>query len=200
MRTFRSQGSGTGTDPTTSITITDYCPSTGQVGGCINNPVPYPILNGNGDGSAIGGAGNPGGTLYLDNQSYWTINHLEIQNTCSSCSQTYYRQGILIQADNVGMVSGITLQNLTVDQVLGERVFSQEAKRTGGIIFDIEGPTSPGSTPASPSTTSPSMMSLAVASSFIRCGKARSRTAIPVLPSQMRGIPPPGGRHPPAWS
>jgi len=109
--------------------------------------MPYPILNGNGDGNPENGsAGNPGGTLYLDNQSYWTINDLEIQNKCQPACAAGYRQGILIRADDVGVVSGITIQNLTVDQVTGEIGSTLESKRTGGIIFDIEGPTTPGST------------------------------------------------------
>ena len=49
----------------------------------------------------------------------------------------------MIQAQDVGAVNDISLQNLTVDSVIGETGYTLEAKRTGGIIFDIEGTTTP---------------------------------------------------------
>ena len=78
------------------------------------------------DGGGIAGTG----TFYLNNQQYWEINNLEITNDASSPGD---RRGVLVAADNFGLVHHIYLRNLDIHHVKGIVGGGDTEKRTAGI-------------------------------------------------------------------
>ena len=75
--------------------------------------------------------------VYLFNQEYITISNLEITNNYAATkTDTAIRKGVYILATNKGTVSGITLRNLVIHDVLGTYDFSNES---GGIYCNITG-------------------------------------------------------------
>lgn len=89
-----------------------------------------------GDDPVIDGQGLVGqGVLYLHNQSYWEINHLEITNDASEAGD---RRGVMVSAANAGIVRHIHLKNLYIHHIKGIVGQSIQAKDTGAIAFFIE--------------------------------------------------------------
>jgi hypothetical protein len=81
------------------------------------------------------GAGMTGtGVVYLYNQQYWEINHLEIVNDGSSGGD---RRGVRIEINDFGTANHIYLRNLNIHNVKGSVGQSRSNKRTGGIGFAI---------------------------------------------------------------
>lgn len=77
--------------------------------------------------------------VYLYNQEYITISDLEITNNyAATMSDTAVRKGVYVLATNKGVVSGITLKNLVIHDVLGTYDFTNES---GGIFCNITGTT-----------------------------------------------------------
>jgi Right handed beta helix region len=84
-----------------------------------------PIIAGNGAAAAI----------YLDNQSYWTINNLEITNTTSTAA---VRSGIQIQNDTSGVVRRIHIENNNIHNVLGLWTSGgPQPSTSSGIAFNL---------------------------------------------------------------
>ena len=131
-RVFRPQGQGAAGSP---ITIGAY--STGNKpiinGGGARDEGPDGIIN-TADDELHGGA-----TILLQNQSYWTIQDIEVTNQSSSEGN---RQGIkVVVVDVPGStndvhVQGITIQGVTVRNVFGQYSFDL-GKDTGGISLFI---------------------------------------------------------------
>ncbi|MCX6141748.1 MAG: hypothetical protein NTZ35_00870, partial [Ignavibacteriales bacterium] len=84
--------------------------------------IPKPRVDG---GGIVGTA-----TVYLKNQQYWEINNLEITNDASSPGD---RRGVLVAADNFGLVHHIYLRNLDIHHVKGIVGGGDTEKRTAGI-------------------------------------------------------------------
>ncbi len=113
------QGSGTQEKP---ITIGRYGP----------DAAPAPIINGDGDYAAV----------YLHNQEYWEIRHLELTNMAD---QVGNRAGVRVEAERLGRKAHhIHLENLHIHDVQGdyptETGGDYRGQDTGGVIFQAIGP------------------------------------------------------------
>jgi hypothetical protein len=118
-------GSGSSAAP---ITISSY--STGAM----------PIIN----GASLSG----GGAVYLSNQSYWTIENLEVTsnsgvNNFGTLTTTgVNRSGILVDNESGTILSGITIQHNYVHDVNGcFNCSGYDAHMNGGIIVVADGGT-----------------------------------------------------------
>jgi hypothetical protein len=92
---------------------------------------PKPVIDGNG---ATGD-----GVVYLFNQQYWEINHLEILNDSTNGAD---RRGVYLSASNfVGtVVNHLYLRNCFIHNIkgiVGTSDSTTEAKRTGGVIVEV---------------------------------------------------------------
>ena len=90
------------------------------------------------DGNGVNGTGTTGGgAVFLYNQQYWEINHLEIVNDAVSDGE---RRGIHIAAANFGTVNHIHIKNCNIHDIRGRLSVTDGdliAKRTGGIIVEV---------------------------------------------------------------
>ena len=94
-----------------------------------------PTINGDGNGLH-----NPS-AVYLDNQPYITISNLAVTNNyAASETDTTQVIGVYVYAKDYGTVSSITLNNLTVYNVLGSY---NSTEASGGIYCFIDGTTTP---------------------------------------------------------
>lgn len=92
-------------------------------------------MYGSGNKPLIDGNGLTGtGVVYLYNQQFWEINNLEITNNASAEGD---RRGVRIEAENVGTLNHIYLQNLNIHNIKGSVGQTRNDKRTGGIGFGI---------------------------------------------------------------
>lgn len=95
------------------------------------------VVSGYGSGAApiIAGAG-AAEAVYLDNQSYVTIENLEITNTASAAA---VRSGIEVQNDTSGILYGISIINNDIHDVLGYWSSSEGVQPTNssGIAFNL---------------------------------------------------------------
>ena len=85
----------------------------------------------------INGSGVNDKTIFLFNQSYWTIQDLEITNYDTNSDLKKY--GVYVQGQDIGAIYQIILRNLIVHDVnsdLGNRY-------SGGIYLDITGDSTP---------------------------------------------------------
>ncbi|MCD6288501.1 MAG: hypothetical protein J7M12_05245 [Candidatus Hydrogenedentes bacterium] len=80
----------------------------------------------------IDGAGKVSEVVYLYNQSFWEINNLEITNDAPEPGD---RRGVLIKAENYGIMRHIYLKHLYIHNIKGIIGQSIKAKVTGGIGF-----------------------------------------------------------------
>ncbi len=80
----------------------------------------------------IDGAGEAPQALYLYNQSFWEINNLELTNDADEAGD---RRGVLVKAENCGLVEHVYLKNLYIHDIKGIIGQSLTAKFTGGIGF-----------------------------------------------------------------
>lgn len=71
---------------------------------------------GTGPNAIINGGGTTESAVHLVNQSYWTIENLEVTNDASAEAQ---RSGVLAEVTNGNTYSGITIANLNVHNVKG---------------------------------------------------------------------------------
>ena len=85
-----------------------------------------PIIAGGGAAAAI----------YLDDQSYWTIENLEITNTSSSAA---VRSGIQLENDTSGILKGIDILNNNINNVLGywTSTADDQPSTSAGIAFNL---------------------------------------------------------------
>lgn len=74
------------------------------------------------------------GVVYLYNQSYWEINHLEIINDAASPGD---RRGVEINGANYGTINHIYLKNLIIHNIKGRRGHNAEEKKTAGIYITV---------------------------------------------------------------
>ncbi len=151
--------------PGTQILLRSGCSWSGQKlkfngSGTAANPIivdkydvgSYPLLAGNGlTGEAV---------VYLYNQQYIEINHLEITNSPTGNADSVFfvglyangnnplgadRRGVMVALDNFGTANHIYLKNLNIHHVKGQlgnastMVNGAIPKRTGGIYFDVLG-------------------------------------------------------------
>ncbi|MBR7831739.1 hypothetical protein KDL01_00620 [Actinospica durhamensis] len=95
------------------------------------------VVSNYGSGSApiIAGAG-AAEAVYLDNQSYVTIENLEITNTAATAA---VRSGIEVQNDTSGILSGISIIDNDIHDVLGYWSSSEGVQPTNssGIAFNL---------------------------------------------------------------
>jgi len=92
-------------------------------------------LYGTGNKPVISGNGMEKPVVYLYNQAYWEINHLEITNDAAAMGD---RVGVRVAAENAGLLNHIHLRNLNVHHIKGlVDENSMEAKRCGGIHFRV---------------------------------------------------------------
>lgn len=84
---------------------------------------------------AGGGTGMETATLTLKNRAYWTVQNLHVTNRGKASSTTVFRSGVLLLNDNGGMLPGITLQKLTIDNVTSKLFYQSrhDARDWGGI-------------------------------------------------------------------
>ncbi|SFH00037.1 right-handed parallel beta-helix repeat-containing protein [Pedobacter insulae] len=127
-RTLRPQGEGISGSP---IVIDAYGTGAKPIinGGGARDEGPDGLIN-TSDDILDGGA-----TILLKNQSYWSINNIEVTNISSTQGN---RQGIKIVVEDVPgsstdeIVQGITIKGVTVRDVFGQYSFDT-GKDTGGI-------------------------------------------------------------------
>jgi hypothetical protein len=95
-----------------------------------------PLINGNGAAQEA---------LLLYNQQYWEIGHLEITNYDPAGPDVDpYRQGIRVLGEDAGTLHHIYLRDLDVHDVNGSiTVGRDQGKCNAGILFDVEGATTP---------------------------------------------------------
>lgn len=74
------------------------------------------------------------GVVYLFNQSYWEVNHLEIVNDAPAPGD---RRGIEINGANCGIINHIYLKNLSIHNIKGKRGHNAEEKKTAGVYFTV---------------------------------------------------------------
>jgi hypothetical protein len=95
------------------------------------------VVSSYGSGAApiIAGAG-AAEAVYLDNQSYVTIENLEITNTTTTAA---VRSGIEVQNDTSGILSGISIVDNNIHDVLGYWSTSENVQPTNssGIAFNL---------------------------------------------------------------
>ena len=100
---------------------------------------------GKGAKPAIHGRGLVPAVVRLENQSYWTVQNLEITNQ-SEFGERELR-GVEIRARDVGLVKGIHLENLDIHDVNGISNYTDDgdalAKTYGGLATIIEGDVKP---------------------------------------------------------
>lgn len=89
---------------------------------------------GDGPKPIINGGGIAGGAVLLVNQEYWSINNLEVTNQGSPVPK---KMGILIRNNAVGTLSGITVKDCDIHDVVGELADYRDGKESGGIVFYI---------------------------------------------------------------
>ncbi|XUL86240.1 LamG-like jellyroll fold domain-containing protein [Streptomyces galilaeus] len=84
-----------------------------------------PAINGGGVDAAV----------YLVNQQYWTVQNLEVTNTTTTAAA---RAGVLVENDTSGILSGISILNLNLHDVLGywDGTMLQPSK-DAGISFNL---------------------------------------------------------------
>ncbi len=87
--------------------------------------LPAPLLDGDGFEGAV---------LSLRNLSYWEVRDLEITNDAPDEAD---RRGVEVLAENHGLVSHITLENLHIHHIKGIKGQSMEAKATAGIYIAV---------------------------------------------------------------
>lgn len=92
-------------------------------------------MYGSGAKPRIDGGGISGGTFYLLNQQYWTINNLELSNLGST--NIAKKQGILIKNDCVGTLNRIYVRNCYIHDVNGVMDNYIDGKESGGIVFYV---------------------------------------------------------------
>jgi hypothetical protein len=80
----------------------------------------------------IDGAGEVPEVVYLYNQSFWEITNLEITNNAPEPGD---RRGVLVKAENCGLVEHVYLKNLYIHNIKGIIGNGMDAKITGGIGF-----------------------------------------------------------------
>jgi hypothetical protein len=83
-----------------------------------------PIIAGNGAAAAVA----------LTNQSYWTIENLEITNNASAAA---IRSGIQLQNNTSGILSGITITNNNIHNVKGFWSSTAQPSTSSGIAFNL---------------------------------------------------------------
>ncbi len=90
---------------------------------------------GSGDRPIIAGAG-AAATIYLVDQSYWTIENLEITNTAASAA---VRSGIQLQNNTSGILKGIYILNNDIHNVLGywTSTADDQPSTSAGIAFNL---------------------------------------------------------------
>ena len=91
-------------------------------------------MYGTGNKPIINGAGLIGGTIELYNQQGWVIQDMEITNSAATAG---IRSAIHVEAHDVGTLSHIYLQRLTIDNVTGQ----DGSRGNGGIILTVTGST-----------------------------------------------------------
>ena len=89
---------------------------------------------GEGPKPVINGGGIAGGAVLLVNQQYWSISNLEVTNQGSPVPK---KMGILIRNNAVGTLSGITVKDCDIHDVVGELADYRDGKESGGIVFYI---------------------------------------------------------------
>ncbi len=92
-------------------------------------------MYGSGAKPRIDGGGISGGTFYLLNQQYWTINNLELSNLGST--NIAKKQGMLIKNDCVGTLNRIYVRNCYIQDVNGVMDNYIDGKESGGIVFYV---------------------------------------------------------------
>jgi len=85
-----------------------------------------PIIAGGGAAAAV----------YLDDQSFWTIENLDITNTASAAA---VRSGILVENDTDGLLKGISILDNDVHNVLGywTSTADDQPSTSAGIAFNL---------------------------------------------------------------
>jgi hypothetical protein len=84
----------------------------------------HPIIAGNGAAAAV----------YLVNQSYWTIQNLEITNNASAAA---VRSGIQLQNNTSGILSGISIVDNNIHNVKGYWTSGDQPSTSDGIAFNL---------------------------------------------------------------
>jgi len=95
------------------------------------------VVSSYGSGSApIIAGGGAAEAVYLDNQSYVTIENLEITNTTTSAA---VRSGIEVQNDTSGILYGISILNNNIHDILGYWSTAENVQPTNssGIAFNL---------------------------------------------------------------
>lgn len=84
---------------------------------------------------AGGGTGSKTGAVSLRNPQYWTVQNLHVTNRSKASSTTTFRSGVLLVNDNGGMLPGVVLQHLVVDNVTSKLLYQKryDARDWGGI-------------------------------------------------------------------
>ena len=85
----------------------------------------------------ISGGGITDKTVYLFNQSYWSIQNLEITNY--DANSVYTKYGVYIQGQDIGAIYQIILKDLIVHDVNSDL----SNRYSGGIYLDITGNATP---------------------------------------------------------
>lgn len=112
--------------------------------GTVENPITIGSYS-TGSKPIINGGGKAGAVVYLKNQSFWTIQNLEITNKASERSNIY-RWGILVENANAGITKGIRIIGNTVHHVTGSFRWAEgfvDPHYNGGIAVNVTG-SSPG--------------------------------------------------------
>lgn len=103
--------------------------------GSENNPI---VIDRYGEGSDpyIKGNMEEGAVVYLYNQQYWEINHLEVTNTAAVKGD---RQGICFENQDAGTLKHIYIKNCNIHDVTGVEITTGvgSSKCNGGIIGKI---------------------------------------------------------------
>lgn len=82
----------------------------------------------------LNGQGNVLATVHLKNVSHFTVNNLEITNLGNARA---IRAGVFVEANNIGIMNGIHLDNLYVHDVNG--TLTNKDVSNGGIFFTVTG-------------------------------------------------------------
>jgi len=100
--------------------------------GTTGNPI---VISKYGEGYSpiINGEGKVINTVYLYNQEYWELNHLEITNYRPDDSKL--KRGIFILAEDFGVIHHLHMKDLNVHDVNGD----MSTRKNGGIILEIIG-------------------------------------------------------------
>ena len=92
---------------------------------------------GSGAKPVISGGGISGGAVYLQNQQYWSINNLDVNNSGSGTNNPV-KQGIYIENDSAGTLNSIYVSNCYIHDVSGVMTNYMDSKMSGGIVFNIK--------------------------------------------------------------